>query len=395
MRERVPRSSPLEEPPIEWIRTPAPNQYVNSVAISANGQRMVAGSYLHDYTNSRRPSGPRNGTFATTCYDASGHRLWRQSFEGFNGVYWVDVSFDGRWAAAGGLYSQQPYNGFVAAYEANSGEQRLWYLTQARTNEVRLSSDGSVLVAGAEAVHLVAREGNSFANVKSRTLESGGFVETVAVSPDGEWIAYGGSRGHVVLCKVENGDFGDCYTYEIGYGKAHRLQFSGDGRRLVMACSDGHVYLFDRDKLIAEGEYLWRYYLGNTSYYAAISEDGSWIAALENIQERGKVSLLWDPSIESGTAALEEGPVLWWCHETLRNPNSVSMDAAARFVSVADGHPDGKPGHFSLYQRQSGRLLWRWQTSNMSWPMFLSADGSAAFAGSDNGNVYRFAAGGS
>jgi hypothetical protein len=83
----------------------------------------------------------------------------------------------------------------------------------------------------------------------------------------------------------------------------------------------------------------------------------------------------------------------------LRNPNSAAFNTAHRLLAVADGHPDGTPGHFYLYENVGRSLLpppsraslrWQFTTNNMSWPIAISAAGNAIVAGSDDTNIYYF-----
>jgi hypothetical protein len=78
-----------------------------------------------------------------------------------------------------------------------------------------------------------------------------------------------------------------------------------------------------------------------------------------------------------------------WAQPTKRNPNSTSIDSAGGYVTAADGYPDQTPGDFYLFAA-SGSLVGSYPTSNMSWPMQISADASAMAAGSDDSSVYYF-----
>ena len=71
----------------------------------------------------------------------------------------------------------------------------------------------------------------------------------------------------------------------------------------------------------------------------------------------------------------------------------MSFDADGQWLGLADGHPDGSPGAFYLFDGGTGSLAWSYGTSNMSWPIQVSGDGSTVAAGSDDGSVYLFAGG--
>jgi hypothetical protein len=144
------------------------------------------------------------------------------------------------------------------------------------------------------------------------------------------------------------------------------------------------VYLFTADT-IQNGNYFAVYDFGTPvrAGWVAISGAGDFISAVCN---DGKAGLVY--GLQENNQKLE---LLWTNPQpTLANPNSTSVDLDAKYVSVADGYPDGTPGHFYLFDGANGNQLWQYETSNMSWPMFISSNGSGIAAGSDLGSVYYF-----
>jgi outer membrane protein assembly factor BamB len=79
-----------------------------------------------------------------------------------------------------------------------------------------------------------------------------------------------------------------------------------------------------------------------------------------------------------------------WTYQTARNPNCASLNLSQGMLAIADGHPDGSPGNFYLLNTADGSLRWQYGTSNMSWPIMISASGNAVVAGSDDSNIYYF-----
>jgi hypothetical protein len=57
---------------------------------------------------------------------------------------------------------------------------------------------------------------------------------------------------------------------------------------------------------------------------------------------------------------------------------------------MADGHPDGTPESFTLFDLAAGAPRWTCATGNMSWPIAIAANGSAVRSGSDDSNIYYF-----
>jgi hypothetical protein len=102
----------------KWYKNLSPSFWVNSVGISNNAGRVVAATFFHDY--SKPGSGPnKEGAFGTYCYDANGNQLWRDRFQGMDGVFGVAISGDRKIAAAGGWYNQN--QALLRAYDASDG----------------------------------------------------------------------------------------------------------------------------------------------------------------------------------------------------------------------------------------------------------------------------------
>ena len=114
-------------------------------------------------------------------------------------------------------------------------------------------------------------------------------------------------------------------------------------------------------------------------------------AGVVNEGTRGSVHLI---SIVNGEPALRRR------FETAHNPNCVRLNTTRGVMAVADGHPDGTPGAFHVYEgvfplppdsEIATDLAWTYETpSNMSWPIAISRDGSAVVGGSDDSFVYYF-----
>ncbi|HEX2081884.1 MAG TPA: hypothetical protein VHF86_00140, partial [Xanthomonadaceae bacterium] len=77
-------------------------------------------------------------------------------------------------------------------------------------------------------------------------------------------------------------------------------------------------------------------------------------------------------------------------HST-HSPNCLAFDPTGRWLALADGHPDGTPGAFALWDGENGELQWRWGTDDMSWPIRIAGDASVVVGGSDDGLVTVFA----
>ncbi len=367
-----------------WKASPisTPQEYINSVAISQDGSTVVAGTYFFPYAAGAKHSAA-DATLITVgafAWSAKGKSLWQDKFQATEGVYWVAISRDGKWAAACGRTA--PAQGFVYIYDAASGTRVSTYNTKVRVNMVAFSSDGSYLVAGADDTYLFSRNGSTWAAPQKLVSASGDSVIAVGMSADGQWIVAGTFLGSVVLVKNNAGNFGAPASWNMK-GTIHWVAMSADGSTFTAAASGSSVYCFKTSSFGSTKQPAWSAPLtGCKSCRAvAVSDDGSSVSAAGNVGSAGKVFLF------SNLGA--SGKQLW-AKSTKRNPNSTSLDTAGKYVTVADGYPDKTPGDFYLFDA-AGDAMGSLQTNNMSWPMQISADGTAIAAGSDNSNVYYFA----
>jgi len=379
----------------EWKVAPGkPIDFINSVATSADGKRVVCGTFYHYYGKSQRGAYvPRvgdedeTGIFGTYCYNQSGAPLWKDEFDGWQGTYWVDLSSDGKFAASGGWYSNDPYAGFVRAYDAATGKILLDFRTACRVNQVALSSDGKWLVSGAETLILFKRGvGKKFGKVAVfDPSEVNDTIETVAISADGKRVICGDYNSNLYVFDNKAGKLNQIATWKLQSGYSHCIRITPDGSAFVTGGPSGYVYYFDIAELISTGQPTASFQCPAKSsvYGVAVADDGSAFVGLSNVGKDGGQVCFIDRT--GGTATLR------WKKNLLRNPNCASLNLKAGLLAVADGHPNDTPGHFSLFETAKGKLRWRYTTkTNMSWPIMISQNGKAIVAGSDDSNLYYF-----
>jgi WD40 repeat protein len=378
----------------KWVASLDPKEYVNSTAISGSGALVVAGTFFHTYKPTDPlfdpaaaiAAGPSN--FGTYCFDLNGKQLWADNFSGYEGIYCVGISDDGSTAASGGWYSNQPFEGFVRAFSAANGARILNYLVAgARINTLALSENGTTLVAGGDSLYLFQQSGGFFGATPAVLKLTGlrNSVQAVSISADGSAIVMGDAQGTVYLIQNNNGQIGQVYKWSSPSLKTvHAVAMAAQEPWFAVVGASQYVYLFTPDT-IKTGNYFAVYDFGKPvrAGWVAISGAGDFISAVCN---DGKAGLVY--GLQENNQELE---LLWTSPQpTLANPNSTSVDLDAKYVSVADGYPDGTPGHFYLFDGLTGSQLWQYETSNMSWPMFLSSNGTGIVAGSDLGSVYYF-----
>jgi len=367
-----------------WTATPisTPQEYINSVAISQNGSTVVAGTFYFPYAAGAKHSNADVSpiTVGTFAWNAAGKSLWQDKFPATEGVYWVAVSRDGTWAAAAGLSA--PGQGFVYIYNVASGARVSTYNTKVRVNMVAFSSDGSYLVAGADETYLFSRSGSTWGAPQKLPCAAGDSVVAVAMSASGQWIVAGTFLGAVILVKNNAGGFGTPVSWQLKDTTIHWVAMSANGSTFAAAASGSSVYCFQTASFGSTKGPAWTAPLTGCKRCrtVAVCDDGSMVSAGGNVGTAGKIFLFSN----LGTSGKQV-----WAKPTKRNPNSTSLDTAGKYVTVADGYPDQTPGDFYLFGA-AGNTLGSLQTSNMSWPMQISADGTAIAAGSDNSSVYYF-----
>lgn len=407
-----------------WSVTPHAGFYINSVGISADGGRIVAGTFFHDYGGSAKAAfggeaklaarvaaanaspaaasaggaagASQYGRFGTYVWDRSGQRLMAQEFDGWQGVYWVASDSAGVVVASTGWRSGSPdYSGFVAAYAVDTGASLLDFALPGRGNVVALDPNARVLLAGADQGYLFARDPNGDFGATPVELSLNGTGDTAlvtALSADASIGMVASYHGEILLFGIDAGAPGAPVRWQIpDSAYLHFAALSADGRWAFAGANNGLLYALNVQALLggsASGP-AWSAQIpggASTIYGVACSADGTRVAVAGNVKSTGGGSV----SVFDNT---QSQPSLLWTASTAHSPNSVSFDAAGQWLGLADGHPDGTPGAFYLFSGATGALAWNFPTSDMSWPIQLSADGSTVAAGSDNGSVYLFAGG--
>jgi WD40 repeat protein len=376
---------------------------VNSVAISNDGAVVAAGTYYFPYPN-HQGANVTDGTFATHVFDAKGTLLFTDPHTGNEGVYSVAVSGDGKVIAAGGLFSggmapsdpTTPSKGLVRAYNVDSTRVVDFTGVNTRVNSVSLSSDGTVLAAVTLAGELLlwVNAGGGFpANPIVVVPPGGPRLDMVCVHPSGQWLVACGRKRTVHFVDV------------TAAGGPKLTTWNPPPPRRLLACAiaatadtfvvggENRIYVFTKASMTAPGgaQPIAQRAVpeGGTKddlRWLAVSPDGKLITVVANLGNDIGGYLLTLSHNNGQLQEVRRPQVLW------HNPNSTSMDAAGKFITVADGHPIATPGTFYLFEAATGKKVMEFETpDDMNWPMVISADGAAAVGGSDNSHVYYFA----
>ncbi len=405
-------------PGLLWSTQPHAGYYINSVAVSDDGDVIAAGTFFHDYGGVSQIAGldavpvaqrkiferlapaatcgdvrgNQDGCFGTYVWDRAGKPLLAKEFDGWQGVYWVDVAADGGTVTSCGWKSQDPYAGFIGAWTVPGGEELLSFPLPGRGNMVSLDGCGRTLLAGAEQGYLFCRDGDAaFAAPACIVLSAAGdTVVATGIAADGATGLVASYHGEIILFSIASGQPAALARWQLPNGAyTHAAVLSGDGRRAYAGASDGTLYAFDVAAFQGMPTPVWSVSMpggAKTIYGLACDRVGDKVAIAGNLAQGGVVAVFAD----AGSAAQ-----LQWTSPSQHSPNCLAFDPGGRWLGLADGHPDGTPGGFTLWDASDGTEQWNWATGNMSWPIRLCADASVVVGGSDDSTVTAFVGPGS
>jgi hypothetical protein len=330
------------------------------------------------------------------------------------GIFWVAVSDDKRFAACGGETSKTC--GFLCILDASNGavlfkDEQL----PARVNQLTFSSDGSLLLADFQhelrlyqfAASITAAPAWSQSDRLALTTGFSSYSAVLAANGSRVWVGaidynvkpvYTGLVQQIVL---DNGKFGATTSYQQAQG-VMRVVTTTDGAYAAAALHDGSCAFFQAVQ--PSTAFVFKPDLSglNIAYAIAITQTPTQQLVIVVGANQGEAGVLYRVDAEQTAAEIANfpvwGPALRWSQPVQYAVNpGVTLDAAATRVSATDGKPDENnggsnqkesPGNFYLFDACSGQQLWQYGTKLMNWPMALTPDGTAAVGGSDDGSIY-------
>ncbi|HTI40609.1 MAG TPA: hypothetical protein VL693_02195 [Vicinamibacterales bacterium] len=222
-----------------WVQSLSKVAWVNSVAISEKGDRVIGATYIHDFEANSKIY----GQFATFCFDVASTggkpvatNKWTNRMTGWDGIFAVGISGDGTVAATGGYFTP-PFagpnqtTGLVMIFDAATGTV-LFNSSATKTpigdtvNVVSLSRDGAIVAAAADQLYVYARSVRNnrvtYTPIQSAAPSTDpdfrttfGPVTSVAVHPSGTWLAACNERGQLLVATIANGVITRMFIKEV------------------------------------------------------------------------------------------------------------------------------------------------------------------------------------
>lgn len=365
------------EPKLLWSYKPDASRYFADVAVSADGEYVAAGSSGYDiddvdkvyffnregkllwsykiseYCSCERLSISADGEYiaASTAFrwsrrshddvyffNRKGKLLWSHAIHhntGDTGISEVAVSADGEYVAVGNSNSNTAYpdNDPTIYFFSREGELLWSYKTYFGAYGVAISADGEYIVAGSNvrcrcttdwckqfepigAIYFFNRAGELLWIYNNPDFANYGFIEQIAISADGEYIAVGSEEGPKSKVYFLNRTGKLLWSYKMG-GSVRSLSMSADGEYIAVGDSNeahSKVYFFNRT-----GGLLWSSELFRRETDVSVSADGEYIAA-------GR------PSLNDTLYFFNRAGELLWSYKVADYYESISISGDGKYV---------------------------------------------------------------
>jgi len=363
------------EPKLLWSYKPDASRYFADVAVTADGEYVAAGSSgwdiddvdkvyffnregkllwnykLSELCSCEHLSISADGEYiaASTAFrwsrrthddvyffNRKGKLLWSHAIRhrrGTIGSSVVAVSADGEYVAVGNGNSNIAYpDDDPTIYFFSREGELLWsYKTYFGVYGVAISADGEYIVAGSGGrgtsdwmkqfepignIYFFNRAGELLWIYNNPDFAKYGFIEQIAISADGEYIAAGSEEGPKSKVYFLNRTGKLLWSYKMG-GSVRSLSMSADGEYIAVGDSNephSKVYFLNRT-----GGLLWSSELFRRETDVSVSADGEYIAA-------GR------PSLNDNLYFFNRAGELLWSYEMEDYYKGISISGDGKYV---------------------------------------------------------------
>ena len=374
-----------------WVYQAPEGQWINWVAMSADGSRAATGTYKPNKVD----------TYKYYLFAKDGSILFEDTFPDYqNGVFAISMSDDGVYGAIGGTRKANTGEGFdvgfIKAYNHNTGKVILEMPTEGRNLWIDQSSDGSKMIAGSRNLHFFKLENEEYKLI--HTFPGKKPNRSVAMSADGTLAIAGTSVGKVEAFRMDGDQVHHIFSWnmEPAIGKESSIQsvaMDRDGKFFAIAANNGKMYYFSVNDTKDEVKLQWvaESPVGSNVYGVAVSDKGDWVAIGTSANQGENPGEKMVQIFKNVCVIQVCQKEFHWEFETDKAPNpGMQFDQAAKWLVIATGYPVGKPGSFYLVDVPNKEIKMQHVVKDMNWPVAISRDGTSIFGGSDSGEIFYF-----
>jgi WD40 repeat protein len=319
---------------------------ITSVAVSADGSRVVAGSLAK----------------VVLGLDGFGKLRWQSPVT--NQAWRISISADGQVTAAG-TGSSRPWDlkgRGVFCFDDN-GTERWNENLAASVWDVAVSADGSTIAVGTSGAELIVYDADGHALWRQKVSRSTWYwVWGTAISADGQIVVAGTANNQVRLANRD----GDLLAIHRVREDVFSVDVSADGRIIAAGDRAGYVYLLDTG-----GNLLWEELILDKIWYVRLSRDGNRL-------------LVGAGAKEAHLRVYDQGGRLVWRRYVGGTVNCLDLSVRGQVTAVGT-----REGEIYLFDG-AGNIVHKKKIHKLVRDIAISITGNVVVAGSEDGLVHGF-----
>ncbi|MFX1571535.1 MAG: NosD domain-containing protein [Promethearchaeota archaeon] len=240
-------------------------------------------------------------------------------------------------------------------------------------HSVAISSDGKYIVAGTCSDKVYLFDKNSSTPLWS--YATGGIVASLAISADGQYFVAGIGRENNNILLFEKESSTPLWIYSTGsvYGYVASVGISSDGNYIVAGSNNGKLYFFKRTSSTPN----WTYTTPNWATYVAISSDGNYALVGTTDGDGNDGMYFFKTNNSTPLWNYISGDPVW----------SVAISSDGQYVVIGTGYT-GTQVYF--FEKSNSIPLWSFNAGKDVSSVAISSNGQYVVAGSWDDNVYLF-----